>query len=231
MFNFSRIAVGKDNKKVIFILNGWKGKAWQILPVARLLKLKGYNCVVYSYDNSILSPDIKLTRQNIIEVKNDVVRQVKLLHKQGKTKFIIIGNSLGSIIGVLAANESQLISKLILNSIGADIAETIWTWDSVNDNFKKRLLRKQPVTLKELKREWEMISPIYHLDKLKNKQILVYLSKKDEIIPYKQGMKIVNEFKKRKYDVVLKTNINLNHYISCGLNYHNIIGYLSFLKK
>ena len=86
---------------------------------------------------------------------------------QGKKEFIILGISLGSVIGVLTANESLFVTKLILNSVGADFAETVWTWEVVNEGFKKRLLEKQFVTIKQLKKEWLSISPVHHVNNLK----------------------------------------------------------------
>ncbi|OGK11310.1 hypothetical protein A2954_01985 [Candidatus Roizmanbacteria bacterium RIFCSPLOWO2_01_FULL_37_12] len=230
MFRFTKTIIGIENKKVIFILNGWKGKNWQLMPIANILKFIGYCCIVYSYDKNILKPDIKETRTNILKVKKDVVEEIKSLGKQGKKEFVILGISLGSVIGVLVANET-ILTKLILNSVGADFAETVWTWEVVNDGFKKLLLEKQFVTLKQLKIEWMSISPVHHINNLKKTRLLIYLSKKDEIIPYEQGLDLVNKLKKKDCSLSLRTNFNFNHLISCAFNFYNVFDYAGFLKE
>src|SRR3989344_761626 len=231
MFRFTKTIIGKNNNKVIIFLNGWKGKSWHILPIANLLRFVGYYCIVYSYDKIVLSPNLKETRKNILQVKKNVIEQIKSLENQDKNEFTILGISLVSVIGVLVANESPAVTKLILNSIGADFAETVWTWEIVNDGFKKQLLEKQSVTLERLKQERTSISPIYHIDNLKKRKLLIYLSKRDEIIPYKHGLSFIGGLKKRDCSFILKTSFNFSHLISCAFNFYNIFDYIDFLRN
>lgn len=231
MFRFNKSIIDKNKSKVCIFLNGWEGKNWQIIPVAFLFKYIGYCSVIYSYDNNVLSPDISETVNNIIQVKKDVINQIRSLEYQGTNEFVIFGTSLGSLIGVLVANESKAVSKLILNSVGADFAETVWTWDAVLNGFKKQLLKRHFVTLKKLKQEWMPISPIYNINNLKDRKLLIYLSKRDEIIPYEQGLSFSEALRKRGCNIILRTNINFNHLISCFFNLYNIFDYKNFLKE
>lgn len=64
-----------------------------------------------------------------------------------------------------------------------------------------------------------------------NKKILVFLSKNDELIPYYLGEKLIQEFKKRKYDYKVIVNTHLKHLLTGTFNLLNTKEYLTFLKE
>ncbi|MDD2822876.1 MAG: prolyl oligopeptidase family serine peptidase [Candidatus Daviesbacteria bacterium] len=219
---------GKHNKKVVFLLEGWHSKLWMYWLFSRILSLRGYYCITYAYDSEIFSPDTQKTVKYLNIIQNDILLRLKTLKNEGYVEFNILGTSLGSMLALMVADKSPDISKVILNTIGIDISETVWGWNKIYPGFKEELIR-QNFTPDKLKKVWKSITPVNNISNLKNKKILVYLSKKDEVIPYDLGMSLVEEFKKRNYKYSLKVNNYLKHFYAGFYNLMNAKYYLKFL--
>lgn len=221
---------GKHNKKVIFLLAGWQNKLWMFGLFSNILAGNGYYCIAYAYDIDIVAPDTKKTNENVLEIRNNILDRISQLKKEGHSDFSIFGTSLGSLISILVANKSSDISKVILNTTGIDIAETIWSWDKVKIYFKKALI-KQNFTLEKLIDVWKPITPFNNIDNLHGKKILVYLAKKDEMIPYSLGQRLVEQLQSNKYDVKVITNNYFGHTLTGTWNLLNAKVYLKFLNS
>lgn len=130
----------------------------------------------------------------------------------------------------MVANESKDISKLILNTAGSDPAENVWVSKITNGKFKSEIINKG-YTLEKLQKAWRTITPINNIDNLKDKKILVYLSKKDKIIPFSIGMKFIQELDKRNYDYQLIVNTKLGHLQTAMFNSFRATVYLKFLEN
>lgn len=230
MKRFQIIESGKNNKKVIFLLAGWQNKPWMYWPISKILTLNGFYCITYTYNNDVFSPNTINTVRYFKEIRDDVLAKTKSLDKESYKDLSIFGTSLGSAISLMVVNKTTKISKIILNTTGADIAETVWQWDRAFPSFKESLI-SQSLTLNTLKKLWSPIAPLNNIDNLNDKKVLIYLSKKDEIIPYEQGKQLVKEFKKRNYKYNLVINNKLNHFLTGVFNLINATVYLSFLKE
>lgn len=222
--------MGKHNKKVVFLFAGWHSKLWMYWLFSKILSSNGYYCITYAYDNDVFSPDTQKTTKHLNEIKDDVLSKIKKLKNEGRNEFYIFGTSLGSMIALMVADKSPDISKIILNTIGIDISETVWGWNNIYPEFKKKLI-KQNLTLEKLKKVWSPITPANNINNLKNKKILIYLSKKDEVIPYDLGKSLVIEFEKKNYNYNLVINKNLKHTYTGIFNLINARHYLMFLKN
>ncbi len=230
MFTYKSAEYGQKNKRVVFLLSGWAFDRRFFTPVAYLLVLGGYKCRVYSYDASILSPNINLTLARFEFVKKEILSDIQNCSNHGDIPYAIFGTSLGALLALMVNNEYPYFEKIILNLTGADIAEVIWTWDIVKPGFKKAL-QLAGVTLELLKTSWKPISPINNLNNLNSKEILIYLSQRDEIIPFSQGEKLLEEFKARKYNYTAVVNKKLRHLPAAIINLLNFPIYINFLKK
>src|SRR5438067_9130228 len=115
MLSFNKTVYGKKNKKVVFLLTGWGNNARSYWLFAKILELQGYRCVTYAYDSNILSPNITGTIDNFMKVKEDILRQIKILKKNGGTDFIVFGTSLGTVLSFLLAKEAPEVTKMIIN--------------------------------------------------------------------------------------------------------------------
>lgn len=226
---FTRKTYGSENKKIVFLLSGWCIKQWMMWYFAKQFERNGYQCIVYTYENNVFSPDTKKTVNDLLRVRDDVLDRIKQLKEQECKDFNIFGASLGTIIALLVANKSSDISRIILNTTGSDIAEVVWSWDNVKKYFKNALI-SQGYSLVQLKKDWSVITPINNINNLKNKKILLFLSQKDELIPYKLGEALGDVLSKYKYDVQIRTNIHSAHLLSGILNLFNTKVYLKFLN-
>lgn len=90
---------------------------------------------------------------------------------------------------------------------------------------------EQGITLSELKKAWSNLSPIRNIDNLGDKKILVYLAKKDKIMPYDQGIKLLEKLKESKYDYRVIVNKHSGHYLGSFVNMLRFWVYLKFSKE
>ncbi|MBI3290312.1 alpha/beta hydrolase [Candidatus Microgenomates bacterium] len=227
---FRSASVGKRNKRVVFLLTGWHNKIWEYWITAKTLQLNGFNCVTYEYDGDTLSPNTKQTVEKVTAIEEDILEKIKKLKERGHSEFAIFGTSLGSLIALMVGNRSPDVSKIILNTTGSDLAQTVWSWDKVNKGFKEKLI-DEDLTLDRLEKIWRKITPINNVDNLKNKKLLIYLSEKDEIIPFVLGRELVEDLKKKNYDTTVIVNPYLDHFLTGAIDLFKANTYLKFLKS
>ncbi len=68
------------------------------------------------------------------------------------------------------------------------------------------------ISLEELEKLWKEVAPINNLDNLKGKEIHIYLSKSDTIVPYINGKKLVIAMKEKGLSPKVYENEYLGHY-------------------
>src|SRR3989344_7312618 len=105
--------MGKNNKRVIFLLAGWNNKLWMFWLFSRILALNGYYCITYAYDGEVFSPNTKATIKHFNEIRDEILLRITKLKKNGYKYFSIFGTSLGSMLTLMIADKSPDISKVI----------------------------------------------------------------------------------------------------------------------
>ncbi len=231
MQSFFRTAVyGTQHSKVVFMLTGWGNTIWMYRGFAAMLVAGGYRVIVYEYDAGVLSPDADKTVRCLTAIRDDVLKQISSLKSEGCRDFAVFGVSLGSVIALMAADHSPDISRVILNTTGSDVAETVWGWDSFQPAFKRELAKLHR-TLEHLKQLWKPIAPSNNIGNLQGKKILVYLARHDEIIPYPLGAALVKQLQQRGYDCTVRINPILGHILTATVNLVNSRVYLTFLRE
>lgn len=221
---------GKKYQRTVLLLAGWKTKAWMYHPVATLLASYGFRTLTYTYDDIVLSPDTSGTVKHLTGICDDILEKIRNLKKEGIRDINIFGTSLGTVIGLMAANRSPDVKRIILNSTGADFAATVWGWDSCKPKFKQALV-EQKLTLQKLQNIWKCISPIKNIHSLTGKRILLYLSPGDEVIPYRFGDQLARALHTKRYDVTIVKTLPLRHWQACTYNLINARTYLRFLRS
>ncbi|HSE60909.1 MAG TPA: prolyl oligopeptidase family serine peptidase [Candidatus Saccharimonadales bacterium] len=221
---------GKRNQPVVLLFGGWTYQPWLLGFFGWLLALRGFYCVAYTYDDDVFSPDYKKTVASLLGIKNAVLEHIEALRAGGRDTFYVVGTSLGTVLATLVANESPYVSKVVLNTTGADVAKSVWNWDRVKPWFKNKLL-KQGLTEKDLSEHWKPISPAYNLKNLKRKPTLVYLAQQDQTIPFDQGRVLVSRLDVLgvPYEVVISRN--LGHAAAGLLNLLRVGKYAKFLRQ
>lgn len=213
----------------VFLFCGWRTSIRHNLPISKMLQLHGFSCITYDFADDFFTPNVQWTIKNFLEIKQNLLHQVKQLRQQGCEQFSTFGISLGTIPAFMLTNSSPWVKKIIANLTGADVAEIVWSWDKYYPEFKQKLIQ-QHLTLPKLKKYCRSVSPINNIDKLKSKQILVYLSESDEVIPYTQGLKLVKSLQRHRYDVQLISTKYFKHTLSGVyhvINYRRITKFLT----
>jgi esterase/lipase len=230
MQNFHIAEYGKRNDKVVLLLGGWTYQPWLLGMFGRLLALNGYYCIAYTYDDEVFSPDYKKTVTSLVGIKDAILEHIDALKAGGRDTFYVFGTSLGTILATMVANESPDVSKVILNTTGADVAKSVWTWDDVKPWFKNALV-KQGLTEQELVEHWRPIAPVSNIRNLRRKPILIYLAQKDRTIPFDQGRVLVSKLDVlgAPYDVVI--NRSMGHAMAGLFNLANAGRYVKFLRQ
>lgn len=217
---------GKGNKLVMLYV-GWHGsiKSYNY-PIQKLVKA-GYKVIAYEYKNNVLAPDIEVTLQNAQAILKDSMQ--KISENKSATQIATFGTSYGTLIACLVAKKSPRVNKVILNLAGDWLGDTVWNWNKTNKDFKDELV-KLGMTEVKLHSAWETISSAYEAEKLKDKQVLLYVAKNDRVIPYDRGISLAKELKKGGAKVTLKTS-RFGHMVSIILNLARAQTYLDFLRK
>ncbi len=183
----------------------------------KVMKKRGYSFLEYSFSASLLDDNYKDVIKNFTSIKKDFSDELRRLKKDFKFKEInIIGISIGCVSACLAANNKD-IQKLFLIIPGHCLAESLW--NGIRTQHLKNRYEKQGFLLKKLKKGWRELAPENNIDKLKAKNVYVYLSKADVVIPYRFGNKLLEELKEKHYNVYSKINNNKGHYLT-ALNFY-----------
>ena len=207
------ILLNKKSQKVLFLLPHWMGT----IIIYRLLinKLKDkYTIVFYKLPNKILDDNPENTVKYFQEAKKDIISIINYLEKKGYKEFSILSSSKSTVLALMISNDDNKIKKIIINMVGSDLAECVWYSNSfMVKNVKNRLV-KNGINLSILKKKWSSISPINNINNLKNKDILILLSKNDEVIKCKYGLKLLKALEKKKINYINETDNIFGHYLS-----------------
>ena len=203
----------KKSKKALFILPHWMGG---ILPYKILInKLKDdYTIVIYQLPNMILSDNIGTTIKYFDESQKNINNLANSLKNKGYRDFSILGSSLSCCLALMVANSDDKFKKIVLNLVGSDLAECVWCSNSPMVRNIKNKIAKKGIGLNNLKLYWKNISPINNIKNIKNRELLIFLSKNDKIIKYDYGQKFLDAIKKEKIKHKLEIDHIFGHYLS-----------------
>ena len=202
-----------NSDKAIFILPQWMGKTYYYKLLIHKLKTK-YTVVLYDLPYNLLSSDTKLTVSLFKKIVSDIKFTFNEIGKKGCKSYCIVGTSGSTPIAAIVANSDERCKKLILNLVGNDLAECIWHSENPILINIRHSLENKGVTLAKLSKHFKMISYKYNSTNLKNKDILIFLSKNDKIVPYNNGTKLLKLLNKDNIQYELVTNKFFGHYIS-----------------
>ena len=173
---------------------------------------KDFGYIDYNYTEDMLNSDPVLTKKYCLKLMKKIEKDLKQLKKIQKRNFYLYAQSLGVIFAAYIADNIE-IKKIIYVVPGQNLAESFWY--STHTQQLKKEMQKNKITIKKLKKLWKEISPDYHLkNKAKKANYLVKLSVNDTLIPYKNGRKLINSFKKKKFGFKLHEGI-LPHLEMC----------------
>ncbi|MBU1131478.1 hypothetical protein KJ840_05065 [Patescibacteria group bacterium] len=85
----------------------------------------------------------------------------------------------------------------------------------------KQSYKNQGVTLEELKNHWSSLAPENNIANLKSKNISIFLSESDMVIPFYCGKKLLDKIETLKYNHFYEINKSLGHNLTSLLFYLN----------
>ncbi len=227
MFEIKQKTYGKKNDRVVIVLGGWGTTQGQLWLLGHLLASYKFKAIIFTYSKDILSIYPDTTSKHIHEVVDQVGQTITSLPAKQQKNVSLFGMSLGTNIAFLVANEKK-IEKMVINLSGGDFAETIWALDKVAPEIKAGF-EKEHITLTKLKRKWSTLSPLNNIDGLKTKEVLLYLAKKDEFIPFSHQKNLLDALQsKTKVDAYL--NERHGHLVSSIINLLRFQVYIRFLQ-
>lgn len=218
---------GVTNKRVIYLIGGWGMSQLMMLPASKLLELAGFYCITVTLSKDILSPDMEKTIKSILGVKKRILNSIKQLTETGHQEISLFGTSLGALVGLLVADVSPQINKVIFNIPGMDLAESIWGWDGVLSEFRSEIVQKYH-TCDALREKISPINTINSFAQLQGKDLLFYLSAKDKIA-LSSPSRLKSYLESHNYQFEIVVNKHFGHAITGFFNLFNAPHYLNFL--
>ena len=203
----------KGAKKLYVLLGPWHGRRDWLDSLRKKVNRKGHSCITYEFPSNIISADYKETAKQYKLTTSQLRKEISEMKKKEKyEKIKIVGISLSGINTILISKNNHDINEILLITPGYDLEESMWS--SIRMAEFRKFFQKNKIELKELKKYLDPISPKNNISGLRGKEIKIYLSKADELIPYKQGKELIENLKNKKIDVYVKDNIFFGHYVT-----------------
>ena len=162
-----------------------------------------FGYIYYRYSEDLINSNPNLTKKYFNKFISEIHNDLKKLQRGKKKKeFYIFAQSLGGLFAMIISDKID-IKKISLICPGDNLAECFW--NGIATQKIKQKMRENGIKKDELKNIWQKISPdFYFKKKSKNTKFYIELSKKDKVIPYKNGENLVKLLLKRKVDLKVK---------------------------
>jgi predicted esterase len=200
----------KGSEELFVILPPWGGRFYLNFFLRKKILKRGCSFLEYEFPEAILSSSWETTVEDFNRIRDNINKEIEKLKKRYKFKKInLVGISIGCINTCMIANNNSIIDKICLIVPGRCLAESMWK--GISTQKIRQAYEKNGINLKKLKEYWRSLAPENNINKLKAKEISIFLSKADVIIPFHCGKKLVEEIKAFKYNIFYKNNKFLGH--------------------
>jgi len=196
-------------RRAVLVLPQWNSDAGGHVGLCRLLARFGMSALRLSlpYHDARMPPE--LTRADYIVSANivrtlevcrqavlDARRAIDWLWQRGYERIGILGTSLGSCLSMLTACHEPRIRAQALNHISPFFADVVWRGLSTR-HVRQGL--EGHIDLDRLRAFWMPISPQFHLERLRRRNIdtLLVYARYDLTFPLDLSRKLVQEFRQR----------------------------------
>ena len=196
-----------DKKDIIILIPPWRVPQYFFYLIEKKIP-DNFGYISYFYPEEILNSDPYLTKKYFFNFINRIISDLKALNNIKPRAFYIYGQSLGALFGMIIADRIN-INKLVLIAPGNNLAECFWSGNKTQ--HLRRLMEKNHITLVKLKNLWRKISPDnYFKNKATKSKYFVQIAKKDHVIPYQNGIKLIKLFKQKNIIFKLEKD-NISH--------------------
>lgn len=216
--------------KVIFLFTAMGTRIGLYRLFISLLNRRGYSCVVYDYPLRLVHDAKETEWQGLFaEVISDAQSRIAQYKKQGYKHFYAYGVSMGTLFAHKFARDTADITHVVLNLTYGDVADNLWTYRGVRKTMKN--LTAQGHTRESARSVVAFIDPIVNAPKLKGKKVLLYLSRTDKVIAYKQTKYTLQAFHQAGLQLDYVENRYLGHYAGAAKNMLSLKGLIKFLES
>ncbi len=237
-------ARGRNHRQgpAVLVLPQWNADAGGHVGLCRLLALNGMTALRLSlpYHDArmppelhradyIVSSNIGRTLQVCRQAVLDARRAIAWLAVEGFDPIGILGTSLGSCLALLTTAHEPLVKAQALNHISPYFADVVWRGLSTA-HVRQGL--DGHIELDELRRLWTPISPIWYLERVRDRNTLLLYARYDLTFPVDLSRDLVREFRDRRlpHEVAI---LPCGHYSSGRAPFKFVDGWIltRFLKR
>lgn len=171
----------KDRKRAVVVLPQWNSDAGGHMGLCQLLNKFGVTALRMSmaYHDRRMPPELEradyhmssnigrtihASRQTVIDVRSCLT----WLQQQGYEKLAVLGTSLGSCMAFITAAHDARVSTGVFNHVSLHVADVVWTGISTR-HVKAGI--EQRLTLEQLRRYWDIISPASYLERMRVRRL------------------------------------------------------------
>ncbi|MGB9806856.1 MAG: alpha/beta hydrolase, partial [Thermoproteota archaeon] len=191
--------------KLILFLHGLGGKKEDSLAFRTFLRDFEFSIMAIDArghgerkkDFMSLQPETMVSYWNKTIVDNRLAIDIAFRNgwvKEGK--LILAGVSMGGILGGVVAGVDKRVSGTILYVPGGDLAEVI------SNSTIGRSIPLSTLALPFIRTMLASVDPINYVDKISPRPLLIQLGKYDNVVPFKNGMKLFEKAKEPKQLIV-----------------------------
>lgn len=189
----------------------WRGRFDHFEKLKNRISDAGAGYLCHQFPVGMLSPDHEQTTRNFKLVQDDVSADLAF-KANDYIGITAIGVSLGCVNAMMVANNVPQIDRLVLVVPGHCLAESMW--NGVRTQNLRKEIEAQGVSLDQLKEYWHDLAPENNIDNLNGRNIKVYLSRADEIIPYGCGRRLAEKLEEQGLNPDVNVNLFLGHYFT-----------------
>lgn len=193
-----------NRKKIVVMVSPWRFADSCFNRIKKEIPSK-YGYIHFWYEKDLLNSDPELTRKNFLKLIDKIIHKLENLNEKKKREYYGYGQSLGGLF-IMISGDMVEFKKSVLILPGSNLADCFWNGKATK-HIKKEMEGKR-ITLQELKRVWEDISPDHYFNhKAKKTNYLILLSKRDKVIPYKNGLNLLKLLRKKKINFKVEKSV------------------------
>jgi predicted esterase len=216
----------KNSKKCVIVFHGWGGNSIYFRLALKPL-FKKYFFIFYDFSPDILTSHPEDLLENFRRLRQDAALLIKKLKKENYQEFYLFGTSIGAHIAMYLSNYIPEVRKVILNMIGSSCSEAVW-YGMATRKIKKEM-QERGITLEKLKELWQEIEPKNNIPKRRNIQYLIFISKKEKVIPFWLCQEFIEKLEKE--NAIIYINKYFGHTVSGFINALRLKKIKEFLEK
>ncbi len=204
-FPAARLNGSPAGRRAVLVLPQWNADAGGHVGLCRLLSWSGLSALRLSLPyhdwrmppelhraDYIVSSNVARTVQVCRQAVLDARRAIAWLDAQGYERIGILGTSLGSCLALLTTAHEPLIRAQALNHISPRFADVVWRGLSTR-HVREGL--EGHIDLDRLRTMWRPISPMWFIDRVRDRQSLLVYARYDLTFPVDLSKELVQQFR------------------------------------